>query len=209
VTTPDKPPLDRHDQHDLDDPDAPASEEEMRAAEALRLALADEPREPGSLGRENLENDAADLARAVALAHQPRPLSSEEHRAIVARALSDSTRTARTTPTPRASKTRARAAWGFAATLSLAAAVALAVSHLGDERAMAPSAVAAAPVVVAHVRSTQELFHEPFQSTGGESARIDRIAMARASDLRDNRFAALMAREAREARENRGARGAR
>lgn len=41
-------------------------------------------------------------------------------------------------------------------------------------------------------RSTDDLFdrNTQFPKTGGESARIDRIAMARASDLRQNRFAA-------------------
>jgi hypothetical protein len=40
-------------------------------------------------------------------------------------------------------------------------------------------------------RSTDELFGaQPFPRTGGESQRIDRIATARASDLRQNRFAA-------------------
>ena len=38
-------------------------------------------------------------------------------------------------------------------------------------------------------RSTQSLFEEPFAPRGGASARIDRIAMARSSDLRENRFA--------------------
>ena len=38
-------------------------------------------------------------------------------------------------------------------------------------------------------RSTQALFSDRFAPTGGETARIDRIAMARAADLRDNEFA--------------------
>jgi hypothetical protein len=45
-----------------------------------------------------------------------------------------------------------------------------------------------APTIVA-VRSTQTLFDAPFPRRGGESARIDRIARARGSDLRENRFA--------------------
>jgi hypothetical protein len=41
-------------------------------------------------------------------------------------------------------------------------------------------------------RSAADLFDPttPFPRAGGESARVDRIASARASDLRDNRFAA-------------------
>ena len=42
---------------------------------------------------------------------------------------------------------------------------------------------------LARVRSTQPLFTEHFEAHGGESARIDRIAIARAADLRDNEFA--------------------
>jgi hypothetical protein len=38
-------------------------------------------------------------------------------------------------------------------------------------------------------RSTQDLFDQQFAPTGGETRRIDRIAMARATDLRDNEFA--------------------
>ncbi len=40
-----------------------------------------------------------------------------------------------------------------------------------------------------YARSTQPLFHEPFAARGGASARVDRIASARAEDLRENRFA--------------------
>jgi hypothetical protein len=51
-----------------------------------------------------------------------------------------------------------------------------------------PDVAAKADVIPA--RSTQALFDAPFARTGGESARIDRIAMARAQDYRDNQFAA-------------------
>jgi hypothetical protein len=56
----------------VSDPDAPATEEEQALAEALREALED----PAVL------NDAADLARAVSLAHRPRPLGDADHAAI-------------------------------------------------------------------------------------------------------------------------------
>ena len=41
-------------------------------------------------------------------------------------------------------------------------------------------------------RSTAELFDPavPFEAKGGESDRVDKILTARASDLRNNRFAA-------------------
>ena len=47
---------------------------------------------------------------------------------------------------------------------------------------------------LATARSTQSLFVERFESRGGESARIDRIAMARGSDLRENHYARWGAR---------------
>jgi len=43
-------------------------------------------------------------------------------------------------------------------------------------------------VALAKARSTQPLFDEPFHA-GETSARIDKIAMARASDYRNNYFA--------------------
>ena len=69
--------------------------------------------------------------------------------------------------------------------VAMAAAIAL---LLGRPSADGARRAEAEPLVP--VRSTQSLFHEPFARTGGESARIDRIASARAADLRDNRFAA-------------------
>ena len=45
-----------------------------------------------------------------------------------------------------------------------------------------------AEVPLARARSTQPLFDEPFK-VGDASARIDKIAVARASDFRGNRFA--------------------
>lgn len=65
------------------------------------------------------------------------------------------------------------------ATTALAAAAAIAV-WLGS----APSS----EVPLARVRSTTSLFDVPF-GEGEGSARIDRIAVARAADYRDNRFA--------------------
>ena len=60
-----------------DDPDAPPSEEEKIASARLRDALED-PR---------IENVEADLARALALAHEPRELPAEDNRALVGRAV--------------------------------------------------------------------------------------------------------------------------
>jgi hypothetical protein len=162
------------DRDDIRDPDAPPSAEEAAEAEALRDALG-----------KGTPHAAADFARAVSLAHAPRPIADGEHRALVERAiLRGETRRAQ------GRRRRGRVGIAFATGLALAAAVALTVGSL-SRRDEAPSA-AASPTLepLVPVRSTQPLFREPFARTGGESARIDRIASARAIDLRDNRFAA-------------------
>lgn len=73
--------------------------------------------------------------------------------------------------------------WG---TLSLVEETTAPVARPADEpRAPAP------PVELIPSRSTQALFDpaKPFPRRGGESARVDRIAHARAAELRANRFA--------------------
>lgn len=139
------------------------TDEERAAAEALRRDL-----EEGAPGED------ADLLRALALAHDPKELDPKDNERLVLAALAKHP--------PRAARRGVvvRVSFGVAAALALAAGVAFFVG-----RTVAPPA---APVELARVRSTQPLFHEPFKS-GEASARVDRIAMARASDLRDNRFA--------------------
>jgi hypothetical protein len=146
------------------DPDSPASTDELAASARLREAL-DDPATP---------NDDADLARAVALGFEPRPIAESEHRAIVARALLASPRA------EASEKNVIRVLFGTGATLALAAAILFFVGNMATERT--------ARVELAKARSTQPLFDKPFK-TGNGSARIDRIAMARSSDLRENRFA--------------------
>jgi hypothetical protein len=148
-----------------DDPDAPPSEEELAQARALREALED-PRRP---------SDEADLARALQAAWAPRDLAADEHRAIVRSAL------ARADGARRRGRV-VRVSFGASAVLALAAAAALVV-WTGRRP---PSAGVAALAVS---RSTQPLFSDKFAPSGGETSRIDRIAMARAVDLRDNEFA--------------------
>lgn len=94
------------------------------------------------------------------------------------------------------------------AVVAMAAGVLLMVSRLGENSPPSPASVAQAPAATgapaapgtpavaerqARItsRSTSDLFDAttPFPRTGGESARVDRIASARASDLRANRFA--------------------
>jgi hypothetical protein len=151
-----------------------ASEEETRAAAELRDALANPA----------IANEDAELLRAIALAESPRPLGDDEHRLILERALARRS-------VPRGSGGRViRVVFGGAATaLALAAAVALflqtpAPVSLGGH----PQTPGSSPQALARTRSTQPLFGEPFARQGGESSRIDRIALARASDLRDNEF---------------------
>ena len=160
----------------VEDPDAPISEEEKQAAEELRLALEDPAR----------DNEGAELLRAASLAHAPRPIDPTEHAALVQRALAPRSATVVRLQMRR----RAVVAWSGA----VAGAIALAAGVLLFIQTQAPSAPPAAAtaslrVPLVQVRSTQPLFSEPFARTGGTSARIDRIAIARESDLRDNEFA--------------------
>jgi hypothetical protein len=70
---------------------------------------------------------------------------------------------------------------------ALAAGIALLLGRL--DHALPPEALPAATLI--HARSTDDLF-DPAQKfeVGAQSARVDRIASARAADLRNNRFAA-------------------
>lgn len=156
----------------LDDPDAPASPEEQERAEQLRSALEDPARASAD----------AELARALSAAWEPRELSVAEHRALVDQALARSARAGRPARVIRVS-------FGAGAMLALAASVLLALwsdRHGPGSPLLSPDL---ASPELALSRSTQELFDEEFAPTGGETRRIDRIAMARATDLRDNEFA--------------------
>jgi hypothetical protein len=146
-----------------DDPDAPPSKEEEEHAAQLREALED-PAVPDA---------SAELARALSSAWQPRDLAAERHRALVDQTLAR-----------RPQGQVIRVSFGAGAMLALAASVLLAL--WGDRHG--PARGAFAPELSVS-RSTQELFDQSFAPTGGETGRIDRIAMARASDLRDNEFA--------------------
>ncbi len=163
---------------ETDDPDAPPSEEELRQAAELRDALAD-PTRP---------NEGAALARAVVLAHAPgsRPLDRTENEALVQRALGLGRGAAPVASLAAARDRRVRRALlgGAASVAALAASVLL----FQQQGAPAPVASLDAPPQL-HARSSQPLFHEPFATRGGTSSRIDRIASARAGDLRENMFA--------------------
>jgi hypothetical protein len=147
--------------------DPPPTDEELAESARLRDALADS----------SVKNEDADLLRSIALSHNPHALDEEAHRSIVEPAL------AKLTTRRNARVIRLRWAFGGAgAALALAAAAILLVGKLEP----APS-----PDLAAHLlrsRSTQSLFDTPFTAESGASARIDRIAMAREADLRENRF---------------------
>jgi len=151
----------------FDDPDAPPSEQERAHAEELRAALED----PGRASTD------AELARALSSAWDPRDLSHEQHATLVQRALTlrvQARRGARVV----------RIGFGAGALVALAASVLLVLWT--PDRNRASSGLAHLPLAVS--RSTQELFDQQFAVSGGERARVDRIAMARATDLRDNEF---------------------
>jgi hypothetical protein len=150
------------------DPDAPPSEEELAESARLREALEDPSK----------AHEGADLARAFALAHEPRPLGADEHGEIVARAV----RHVR----PRAKIVRVAFRVGVPTALALAAGIILLIKTRGPLPVGPVPGVAPAALAVA--RSSQPLFKEPFAPVGGESARIDRILLARAGDLRRNEF---------------------
>ena len=150
----------------LIDPFAPASEEEARESERLRQAL-----DAGDESHPDVR-----LLRALAAARDPSALSSGA--AQRARAtLGDARR-------PRSNVVFVT--FGAAA-LAAAAAFALFVG-VGVNADRAPSAARIAPS-----RSTAELFEREFEQ-GETTERIDRIASARAHDLRENRYAMWGAR---------------
>ncbi len=159
--------------------DATPSAEEQNAAHLLRDALASK--------REPIAGDAptAQLAHALRAAFAPSAIDERAHRAILDAALAKM-------PEKRAQRDRAsnvvamrrratvvRVTFGFVAGgLALAASIVFVVTS-------APSPSSEAPL--AKARTTQPLFSEPFKP-GETSARIDRIASARAADFRDNLF---------------------
>jgi hypothetical protein len=153
------------------DPDDPPSEEELRVATELRDALSDPSR----------DHVDADFARAIVRAHSPASLDPAEHAKILARALAPK---GRVSLEARARSARLSKITVGAGALALAAVVLL-FARMNPDETSASSDARPTPV---YARSTQALFREPFAAEGGESARIDRIAMARQADLRENLF---------------------
>jgi hypothetical protein len=152
----------------LVDPFAPATEDEVRESERLRRALEGQADHPAT--------ELCDVLRAAA---DPAPLEPRSADRLASKHLG----------TPRSNVVYV--AFGAAAAVAaLAAAVALLLSPV--ER---PGPAAQRPAVpakqhqLAVSRSTAPLFDSKFE-TGGTTARIDRIALQRGREFRDNRYAA-------------------
>jgi len=152
------------------DPEAPPTEEELAAAEALRRAFDRGRAEPG-----NARADW-DLVEAVRAAASPAAISRAKHRRIVDASLERKAR----------GKVIGVAFGGVASLVAMAAALAIVMRSPSPKSAME---VAAAPPKMALSRSTAGLFPDGIPPAGGTSDRVDRIAYARARDLRENRFA--------------------
>ncbi len=146
------------------DPDAPPTEEEIRDSERLREALEDPSK----------ESPDAELLRAVKNAAAPAALAPKDLDASVERGLSSS---------KRSGFERRGVVIRVAFSAGVLAVAAALVIFFGRTEQSSPVGA------LARTRSTQPLFAERFEARGGESARIDRIAMARAQDLRENHFA--------------------
>jgi hypothetical protein len=144
----------------LADPFADPTEEEVRESARLRRAL-DEG---------DTTHPDAELARVLKNAARPSAASSD----------------ADVAPPRIAGRTAGRV---FYATFGAAALAAAAGFALFVARPREQPAASRAPIPTLHAsRPTGELFAERFE-TGGTTARIDRIALARAHDLRENRYA--------------------
>lgn len=156
----------------LEDPLAPASEDELIESARLRDALA-----------EGTSDADASLLRALGASFAGVGVD-EGADGAVERALGAAL------PSPKAAAHSPRrnvvyAVFGAAsAMLAAAAAVAL---FVGSSRSAEPAAAQASAYVVPH--STAPLFAERFE-TGDTTARVDLIASARGRELRSNRYAA-------------------
>lgn len=148
-----------------DDLSPPPTPEEQAEAEALARALEGHARHPELA-----------LVEALRAAHDPAPLDPRRHEELLVRALADASERGggRVLSFP-------GRRWAVLAAVAAAACLLLVLGR-SLRRPSVPLALAAS-------RSTQALFPEQFPRQGGGSARVDRIQVARARDLRENRFA--------------------
>ncbi|HEY3495594.1 MAG TPA: hypothetical protein VGK73_12945 [Polyangiaceae bacterium] len=152
----------------LEDPFAPASAEEIRESERLRRAL-DEGDDT---------HEGAALARALRAALQPEELRApaEAHaRAGVAASASKASG-------------RGNVVYASFGALALAAAAAFALLLTREPEPEASKTAASPRPALLQSRTTGPLFQEPFEA-GQTSARVDRIALARSRELRENQYA--------------------
>jgi hypothetical protein len=153
-----------------DDPEGPPSAEELAEAERLRRALAFE------LSEDEPAPKGAELARAIVAAVRPEPIDPARNEVLIQKALAKA---------PKRRGTNVLYVAFGAATLAVAAAAAvLGIGSFGRDDGRIPE-----PLALAASRPADDLFTEKFPTTGGTSARVDRIAMARERDYRDNQFA--------------------
>jgi hypothetical protein len=157
----------------LGDEDA-STQAERKAADRLRAELA---------GEAPIQEAA--VLEQLRVAASPPALAPETNERLIQAAFFRARRARKGGTVRRIAPVTMAALTGIAA---LAAGVAL---IFGKASMPAPPAASASAALI-RARSTQELFDAatPFPRSGEESARVDRIAAARASDLRANRFAA-------------------
>jgi hypothetical protein len=180
----------------LGDVDAAPTKIERERAEILRGELDAENAKARRGAKAEGQSDEAALAGALRAAWAPRPIDPLKNEALIAQAMRKGAP---------AQKPRGRVISftmvSLGAMAAVAAGVLLFAGQMGNLEGGASSKTAAAPPAAPMTsaqasfipaRSAADLFDAatPFPRTGGESARIDRIASARAADLRANRFAA-------------------
>lgn len=183
--------------------DAAPTRLERTEAEAVRRALGANLGEVGEGARAQASPDArelAELALVLRSAARPRALDHAANAALVERALSNLNRPLEEESAPRASSdgsgapTRIevrRRAPAFAAISALALAAAALLVFRTPATDGARQAELRAPASLVRSRSAAELFdaNTPFPRLGGHADRVDRIAGARLSELRRNRYA--------------------
>jgi hypothetical protein len=158
----------------LEDPLAQPSSEEVAESERLRRALEGDGEHP-----------YAELARALAAAGSPAALEPAAAEQAVKRVAGDPERSPQSGAAARRGNLVYVVFGAAAATLALAASVALVVGPMRDRW---DPELTATMQELAVSRSTASMFHEKFE-TAETTERVDRIAVARARELRSNRYA--------------------
>jgi hypothetical protein len=155
---------------------APDALDTAAQAELVDLATASsEERELAAVLRDRLDGD--EVVAVLRAAWHPAALDPSEHQRIVTTAVAAETKRETAKVVPLRPRTMRLAVVTTTTVLAFAASVVVWITSASQ-----------AELPLARARSTQPLFDEPFKA-GETSARIDRIAVARAADYRDNRFA--------------------